>query len=87
VGDVTLYAESYGEGFPLLLISGTGLPLAIWGFHTGWLSELRKVVAFDNRDIGRSSSVATDYTPADMAQDALGLLDALAIEQADVGGD
>jgi pimeloyl-ACP methyl ester carboxylesterase len=86
VGDVTLYAETSGAGFPLLLICGTGLPMAIWGLHLGWLSELRTVIAFDNRDIGRSSSVTTEYTPADMAGDALGLLDALGVEQADVLG-
>jgi pimeloyl-ACP methyl ester carboxylesterase len=86
VGDVTLNAETFGEGFPLLLISGTGLPIAIWGFHTGWMSEIRRVIAFDNRDIGGSSTVANDYAPADMAADALGLMDELGIDQADVLG-
>ncbi len=86
VGDVTLNAETFGEGFPLLLISGTGLPIAIWGFHTGWMSEMRLVIAFDNRDIGGSSSVPNDYSPADMAADALGLMDELGIEQADLLG-
>jgi pimeloyl-ACP methyl ester carboxylesterase len=86
VGDVTLNAETSGEGFPLLLISGTGLPAVIWGFHIGWMSEIRRVVAFDNRDTGASSGVDTDYAPADMAADALGLMDELGIEQADVIG-
>jgi pimeloyl-ACP methyl ester carboxylesterase len=86
VGDVTLHAETSGAGFPLVLISGTGLPAIIWGFHIGWMSEIRKVVAFDNRDIGESSSVETDYTPADMAHDTLGLMDALGIGRADVIG-
>jgi pimeloyl-ACP methyl ester carboxylesterase len=86
VGDVTLYAETSGRGFPLVLISGTGLPSIIWGFHIGWLSEIRSVVAFDNRDSGQSSTVSVDYNPADMARDTLGLMDALGIERADVLG-
>lgn len=86
VGDVSLHAETTGTGFPLVLISGTGLPTLIWGFHTGWLSEIRTVVAFDNRDIGQSSTSEREYTPADMAGDTLGLMDVLDIEQADVLG-
>jgi pimeloyl-ACP methyl ester carboxylesterase len=86
VGDVTLHAETSGEGFPLVLIAGTGLPAVIWGFHIGWLSELRSVVAFDNRDVGQSSTVSSDYAPADMARDTLGLMDVLGIERADVLG-
>jgi pimeloyl-ACP methyl ester carboxylesterase len=86
VGDVTLNAETTGTGFPLVLIAGTGLPAMIWGFHIGWLSELRTVVAFDNRDVGASGSVSTEYTPADMARDTLGLMDALGIWKADVIG-
>lgn len=86
VGDVTLHAETSGDGFPLVLIAGTGLGAMIWGFHTGWMSELRRVVAFDNRDVGSSSGVETDYTPADMAADVVGLLDALEIARADVIG-
>jgi 3-oxoadipate enol-lactonase len=86
VGEVTLFGEQAGEGFPLLLISGTGLPSTIWALHMGWLTDLRTVITFDNRDIGRSSFVDHDYTPADMAADAIGVLDALGIEQADVLG-
>jgi pimeloyl-ACP methyl ester carboxylesterase len=86
VGNVTLSCEQAGQGFPLLLISGTGLPAAIWALHMGWLTDVRTVIAFDNRDCGRSSFVDHDYTPAEMAADAVGLLDALGVERADVLG-
>jgi 3-oxoadipate enol-lactonase len=86
IGDVTLDANVAGEGFPLLLIAGTGLPASIFGFHMGWLTEIRKVIAFDNRDVGASSDSPGEYTAKDMADDAAGLLDALGIEQADVIG-
>jgi pimeloyl-ACP methyl ester carboxylesterase len=58
----------------------------IWGLHIGWMSEIRTVVAFDNRDIGQSSSASGDYTPADMARETIGLLDQLEIQRADVCG-
>jgi pimeloyl-ACP methyl ester carboxylesterase len=86
VGGIDLNADVAGDGFPLVLIAGTGLPAVIWGFHIGWLSELRTVVAFDNRDVGSSGSADGPYTPADMARDTLGLMDALGIERADVLG-
>lgn len=86
IGDVTLHAEVNGDGFPLLLIAGTGLPSSIWAFHMGWLTEIRKVITFDNRDVGESSDSPGEYSAADMAADAVGLLDALGIEQADVIG-
>jgi len=86
IGDVTLNADVAGDGFPLLLIAGTGLPGSIFGFHMGWLTEIRKVISFDNRDIGGSSDSPGEYTAKDMADDAAGLLDALGIERADVIG-
>lgn len=86
IGDVTLHADVVGAGFPLLLIAGTGLPGSIFGFHMGWLTEMRKVISFDNRDIGQSSDSPGEYTAKDMAEDAVGLLDALGVEQADVIG-
>ena len=86
IGDVTLEATVAGDGFPLLLIAGTGLPGSIFGFHMGWLTEIRKVISFDNRDVGASSDSPGEYTAKDMADDAAGLLDALGIERADVIG-
>ncbi|HYZ94024.1 MAG TPA: alpha/beta fold hydrolase [Actinomycetota bacterium] len=86
VNGLDINADVTGDGFPLILIAGTGLPAVIWGFHVGWLSEQRRVVAFDNRDIGASGSAPGDYTPTDMAGDAIGLMDALGIERADVVG-
>jgi pimeloyl-ACP methyl ester carboxylesterase len=86
IGDVTLECSVAGEGFPLVLISGTGLPGSIFGFHMGWLTEIRKVVSFDNRDVGASSDSPREYTAKDMADDTARLLDALEIERADVIG-
>ena len=81
-----LYYEIHGEGEPLLLIMGLG------GDATGWMLQIPafskhfKVVAFDNRDVGRSSLAKGSYSIADMAEDTVGLMDALGIEKAHILG-
>jgi pimeloyl-ACP methyl ester carboxylesterase len=83
----TLYFESHGEGPPLVLVMGIGYDATLWGLHqVPTLSRHYRVIAFDNRDAGRSSRAAGAYTIADMADDVAGLLDALDIERAHVLG-
>jgi pimeloyl-ACP methyl ester carboxylesterase len=57
-----------------------------WALHLGWLTELRTVITFDNRDTGRSSYARADYTPRDLAADAAAVLRELADGPADVLG-
>ncbi|MEO6091069.1 MAG: alpha/beta fold hydrolase, partial [Umezawaea sp.] len=97
-------AEGPEDGPPLLLIAGLGLDLTSWprrmvgayvdrGFH---------VIRFDNRDVGRSSRIATPppsllrqflarprpdaYDLDDMADDVIGLLDHLGVDRAHLVG-
>ncbi|MEH2072547.1 MAG: alpha/beta hydrolase [Nostoc sp.] len=88
VGDISIYYEVKGSGYPLLMIMGLSFSLLDWG--DVFLDELAKhyqVIVFDNRDSGRTKSQSTDnYTTADMANDAAGLLNALGIAQAHVLG-
>src|SRR5437870_7065424 len=83
-GDVELYYESLGEGTPLVLQAHD---------HTPWLfgqapvfSQRYRVLTYDRRGTGRSSSPPGDWTAADLANDLAGLLDALDLERAIVGG-
>jgi len=90
-GEVSIYYESFGDPSrpTLLLINGLGsqcINYAVeWcelfgekGFH---------VVRFDNRDVGLSSKVdGLRYTLADMANDAIAVLDAMRVERAHVMG-
>lgn len=74
---------------PLLLINGLGSPLV--AFEAGFVSSLVgrgfQVVRFDNRDVGRSSRIeAGGYGLADMAADALAVIDAVGWGQANVVG-
>ena len=82
-----LYYERRGEGEPLLLIQGLGGNSLHWGEgFLGGLEEDFELILFDNRGAGRSAALAGEHTIADLAGDALGLLDALEIDSAHVVG-
>ncbi|MFE6306168.1 alpha/beta fold hydrolase [Nocardiopsis sp. NPDC057823] len=92
------------EGVPVLLIAGLGLDLTSWPGRMvdGLLDRGARVVAFDNRDAGRSTRVPTpspsplhsvlgrprpdSYDLGAMAADTVGLLDHLGIERAHLVG-
>jgi len=83
-GPVELFYESLGEGTPLVF-SGHD--------HTAWLfgqapvfSQRYRVIVYDRRGTGRSSSPDGDWSAADLANDLAGLLDALGIDRTIVGG-
>ncbi len=86
---VELCVEVSGpQGAPaVLLINGLGSQLTAWdeGFRER-LARDHLVVCFDNRDAGRSTWLDRPYPLTEMAADAVGLLDALAIEQAGLVG-
>jgi pimeloyl-ACP methyl ester carboxylesterase len=82
-----LYFEVHGAGEPLVLIMGIGYDSSLWTLHqVPALERHFKVVIFDNRDAGRSAPASGSYTIADMADDVVGLLDALEIERAHILG-
>lgn len=85
-GDVTIGWEEAGAGSPVLLIHGLGY--ARWGWEplTPLLAEQHRVISFDNRGIGASSVPPGPYTAAEMAGDALAVLDAAQVDRAHVVG-
>jgi pimeloyl-ACP methyl ester carboxylesterase len=89
VGDAgtEIFWERSGAGDPLLLIQGMS------GTHLSWgepfLSHLRSdfdCVVFDNRGIGNSAEVEAPFTIADLAGDALAVMDAAGLATAHVLG-
>lgn len=85
---IQLYYERFGSGTPVVLIGGTGCDHAFWQLQIPVYAAEHEVIAFDNRGSGQSS-VPTDvdsYSAEVMAQDLLGLLDALGIESAHLSG-
>ena len=91
---IKIWYENFGdpESSTVLLIAGssgqaTGWPMA---FITPIVEAGYHVVRFDNRDVGFSTWIDEDgadrFTLEDMADDAIGLLDALNIEKAHLVG-
>ena len=84
-GNINLNYNVYGDGEPLLLIMGFGMPGDAWlpslPFFGGF-----KSIYFDNRGTGLSDKPEGPYTVEDMADDASNLLRALGIARAKVFG-
>lgn len=76
-----------GSGEPLLLIMGMAGHVGLWG--EPFLSELERdfeIVAYDNRGIGESTDVPGQWTIAQLAEDALAVLDEVGWDSANVMG-
>ena len=86
VGDISIYHELNGSGPPLVLIGGLGADLTMLDALTIELAEHHQVLTFDNRGAGRSDQPDQPYTIALMADDTVGLMDALDLPRADVMG-
>lgn len=78
--------ERRGAGVPLLLVHGLGY--ARWGWEpvAEPLAERFEVLLFDNRGIGGSAAPPGPYTAAELAADAVGVLDEAGVERAHVLG-
>ena len=83
---VELYWESTGAGAPVLLVMGLGMNATGWWRTVPVLAERFRVLALDNRGVGRSGRPSGPYTVADMADDAIAVLDAAGEPAAHVYG-
>ncbi len=93
INDIEMYYEvrgptslPEGQAEPLLLIMGLGANATSWEMQIPDFSREYRVIAFDNRGAGRSDKPQSPYTMPQMADDAVGLLDHLAIGSAHVFG-
>jgi 3-oxoadipate enol-lactonase len=86
-GGTELYYERAGSGEPMLLIQGMSATHLAWGeeFRAS-LEPSFETIVFDNRGMGKSGQAELPFNVADMAGDALALLDALEIERAHIVG-
>ena len=80
-----LYWEATGDGPPVLLIMGLGMNATGWWRTIPALAGFR-VLSFDNRGVGRSERAPGPYTVAEMADDAVTVLDEAGVEAAHVYG-
>jgi 3-oxoadipate enol-lactonase len=86
VNGIELYYEVAGSGNPLLLINGLGGNAVDWEPLLPALCERFRVIAFDNRGVGRSSAPPGPYTTHEMAGDAAALLEYLGVPRTHVVG-
>jgi 3-oxoadipate enol-lactonase len=70
----------------VLLIMGLGMNATGWWRTVPVLAQSFRVIAFDNRGVGRSSRPPGPYSVAGMADDAVAVLDAAGAERAHVYG-
>lgn len=87
VNNFNMYYEVHGDGFPLIMIGGLGGNIYWWDtILIDELSKNLKTVAIDNRGVGRSDDPDEDFLIKTMADDMVGLMNALEIERAHVLG-
>ena len=79
------YIEA-GAGDPLVLVMGFGGDHLAWGLQMPALAAKYRVIAFDNRGVGQSDAPDVPYSTAMMADDTVGLMDALGLDRAHVCG-
>jgi 3-oxoadipate enol-lactonase len=81
------WEDTGGDGPPVLLVMGLGMTATGWWRTVPVLVEAGlRVLSFDNRGVGRSDRIAGPYAVAEMAEDAVSVLDAAGIESAHVYG-
>jgi 3-oxoadipate enol-lactonase len=85
-GDTELFWESAGAGEPVLLVMGLGMAATGWWRTIPVLAEELHVISFDNRGVGRSEQPRGPYTLAQMAEDAIAVLDAANVATVSVYG-
>lgn len=77
INGVDAYYEVSGHGPPLLFINGSGLAVDGIRWLTTVFATCFQLAVADSRGIGRSSVPGKTYTMADLASDAIGLVDQL----------
>nr|MDO8081329.1 alpha/beta fold hydrolase [Candidatus Freyarchaeota archaeon] len=88
INDFEIYYEIHGEKneTPLVLIMGLGGDIIGWTFQLPEFSKKYRVIAFDNRDVGRTSKTDISYTMDTMAEDTYNLLTKLGVKKAHILG-
>ena len=87
VGDIDIAYKVFGQGDPILLISGSSSVMDQWDpTLLRDLSSNHTVIIFNNRGVGNTTAGTKPFSMVQFANDTAGLLDALKIQKADVLG-
>jgi len=83
VNDIKIYYKIHGKGSPFILIRGLSSSLDSWApYSIEQFSKSFKTILFDNRGAGRTDISDGNYNAKMMADDTIGLMDALNINKA-----
>jgi 3-oxoadipate enol-lactonase / 4-carboxymuconolactone decarboxylase len=83
---VHLQADGPPQGEAVLLLHSLGTNLHVWDPQAAALARTHRVLRPDLRGHGLTDAPPGDYTMAQLARDALAVLDALEVRRAHVGG-
>jgi pimeloyl-ACP methyl ester carboxylesterase len=86
VNDINMNVESLGEGKPIVLLHGVGLDHTIWLEMAQLYQDQARFVLLDLRGEGQSETGNANQTLEQMAEDVLGMLDQLELDQVLLGG-
>jgi len=86
INGANIWYAIFGRGEPVILLHGGLANANYWGHQIPELAKKYQAVVMDNRGHGRSSSDGKPYRYELMADDVLGLMDALDIERAAIVG-
>jgi len=84
--DVRIAYEARGDGEPIVLVHGLGYDRRGWGPLPDLLADGFRVLLVDNRGVGESDFPPGPYTVAELAADAVAVLDAAGLDRAHVLG-
>ena len=89
-GAVEIESETFGDFQPetVLLVNGLGSQMTRWpaDFCEKLVARGYRAIRFDNRDTGLSTWPTQPYVLADMANDAIAVLDAAGVARAHIAG-
>ena len=83
---IRIHYEEQGSGDPLILIMGLGAPGSRWKDHSAVYQKHFRCILIDNRGAGESDKPLGPYTARTMADDIVGLMTVLGIENARIAG-
>ena len=86
VRGIKMYAETYGQGKPLLLIHGNGGSISAFSNNITYFAQKYKVIAVDSRAHGKTIDPKDSLSFEQMADDFAALLDKMHIDSAYVIG-
>jgi pimeloyl-ACP methyl ester carboxylesterase len=84
VGDVSLHVAEVGSGPPILLLHGWPQHFYVWRDIAPQLAADHRVICPDLRGFGWSDAPPGRYAKQTLADDILGLLDALGLDEVDL---